>query len=163
MFLRQVLSLVPLFCDMFSPPSGVLRFVCTVNQFVKAKRTLAVYIFELRHIFPSCVSSSLEIIYVLYGVARYWCGLQVVARLKVVTKKGICPANFDCAESCVSLQRKYRNDRCSAARVQSARIGASSRTCCNISEGQKREDYHQSVTLGIETRIALKTFSSWSI
>ena len=96
----------------------------------------------------------------LYGVARYWYGLQVVARLQVVTKKGICSVNFDFAESGVSLQRKYRNDRCSAVRVQSARIGASSRTCCNINEGKKREGYHQSVTLGIETGIALKTFSS---
>ena len=50
-----------------------------------------------------------------------------------VTKKGIHPTNFDFAALGVSLEGKYRSVWCSAARVRSARIEASWKTCwCGI-------------------------------
>ena len=95
---------------MFSPSPCVVCCVCIVNLFVKAKRTLAMYTHELKHISPSFVPSSGDLIYVQYGSTSY-----VGVFCRSVTRKGIRPVNFD-------LQRWVQVEKGSAAMFGDTRL-----------------------------------------
>ena len=97
-----------------SPSSCVCLVYTFVNLFVKPKRTLAMYILELKHISPSFVPSVWRSD--ICDVRTY-----LVSSGLHQSRECIHRANVDFAALGVSLEGKYRNVWCSVARVWSAR------------------------------------------
>ena len=104
------------------PGPHVLRYVSSsscvclvytfVNLSVKPKRTLAMYTFELKHISPRFFVPSVW--------RNYICDERtylVPCGLHQSQEKDIRPATGDVAALSVSLEGKYRNVWCSAARM----------------------------------------------